>query len=314
MLEYFICFEFTIRNSLKDNCLFLSKTIQKNLNDSDRKESITALETGKIIYLPEFDFKLNSFETDFLFNEIVSLKAKNISYDVQQASISGIDFKKSQQNTKQIILLMMQRFAAFAKDFVDTCFPRYQSQIQIGRTSFRPNEIQGRLQSKRQNDKLLHIDAFPSTPINGLRILRFFSNINPHSKPRVWHIGEDFTDVLKRFLPKLKPYQSLIAQSLKWLKMTKKLRSPYDHYMLQIHDLMKLDDAYQNTVKKNIYTFEAGSSWMVFTDQVSHAALSGQYALEQTFYVPVSAMNEPKLSPLWQLEAAKKTLLTIAHD
>ena len=37
----------------------------------------------------------------------------------------------------------------------------------------------------------------------------------------------------------------------------------------------------------------AGSTWLAFTDQVSHAATSGQYQLEQTFLLPVDAMGEP---------------------
>ena len=41
---------------------------------------------------------------------------------------------------------------------------------------------------------------------------------------------------------------------------------------------------------------------MVFTDQVSHAALAGHFALEQTFYLPVSAMVTPDTAPLRVLE------------
>ena len=48
--------------------------------------------------------------------------------------------------------------------------------------------------------------------------------------------------------------------------------------------------------------FAAGSSWLCFTDQVVHAALAGQYALEHTFYLPVEAMAEPDNSPLRILE------------
>ncbi len=33
---------------------------------------------------------------------------------------------------------------------------------------------------------------------------------------------------------------------------------------------------------------------MAFTDQVSHAAMAGQYQLEQTFLLPVDAMDEPE--------------------
>lgn len=41
---------------------------------------------------------------------------------------------------------------------------------------------------------------------------------------------------------------------------------------------------------------------MVFTDLVSHAAMSGQYALEQTYHLPVNSMLDPSRAPLRILE------------
>jgi hypothetical protein len=86
------------------------------------------------------------------------------------------------------------------------------------------------------------------------------------------------------------------------LGITKRRRSDYDHYMLRLHDRMKADLAYQSSAAQKPYEFPAGSSWIVFTDQVSHAAMSGQYALEQTFHLPVDAMQDPSQSPLRILE------------
>ena len=37
---------------------------------------------------------------------------------------------------------------------------------------------------------------------------------------------------------------------------------------------------------------------MVYTDMVSHAVLSGQYALEQTFLVSKDAMVTPERAPI----------------
>ena len=51
--------------------------------------------------------------------------------------------------------------------------------------------------------------------------------------------------------------------------------------------------------------FPAGSAWMAFTDQVSHAAMAGQYQLEQTFLLPVGAMLDEQRSPLRILERLK---------
>ena len=73
--------------------------------------------------------------------------------------------------------------------------------------------------------------------------------------------------------------------------------------MLQLHDRMKTSDKYQQQVTKQRVNFAPNSSWIVFTDHVSHAALSGQFVLEQTFYIPVEAMQDPMLSPIKQLES-----------
>jgi hypothetical protein len=45
---------------------------------------------------------------------------------------------------------------------------------------------------------------------------------------------------------------------------------------------------------------------MVFTDVVSHAAMSGQYAFEQTFHLPVSVMRNPSRAPLRVLENLRR--------
>jgi len=60
--------------------------------------------------------------------------------------------------------------------------------------------------------------------------------------------------------------------------------------------------------------FPAGSTWIAFTDQVSHAATAGQYQLEQTFLLPVDAMADPERSPLRVLErimGRRRNMLTL---
>lgn len=72
--------------------------------------------------------------------------------------------------------------------------------------------------------------------------------------------------------------------------------------MLQLHDGMKADLDYQSSSLQRAFEFPAGSTWMVFTDLVSHAAMSGQYALEQTYHLPINAMLDPSRAPLRILE------------
>ncbi|MGB7465899.1 MAG: Kdo hydroxylase family protein, partial [Candidatus Acidiferrum sp.] len=57
----------------------------------------------------------------------------------------------------------------------------------------------------------------------------------------------------------------------------------------------------KNTPKQR-WEFAPNSSWIAFTDCVSHAVLSGQFALEQTFLIPQGALVSPHRSPLAILE------------
>ena len=233
-------------------------------------------------------------------------KHKNISYDQAHQRVSG-------SVTPELLPLLqsfMHRYSEYANQLVLSLLPDYAGKIRLGRTSYRPAEIKGRASSKRKDDTRLHVDAFSSTPVNGHRILRVFCNINPYAEPRVWHLGESFPDVLKSFAQDIPSFNTRRAKLLKLVKATKTLRSPYDHYMLHLHDTMKLDDHYQQNLLKKRIDFPANSSWIVFTDHVSHAALSGQFVLEQTFYLPVGAMKNPEFSPLKLWEKEKDCALT----
>jgi len=182
--------------------------------------------------------------------------------------------------------------------------------VQRARASFRPAEIAGRASSWRKDDTRLHVDAFPATPSGGRRILRLFTNVNPEGRPRCWRIGGDFDDVATRFEPQLRLPLPGSGFVLAALRVTKSPRTPYDALMLQLHDAMKGDEDFQRTTIQSSVDFPAGSTWLCFTDQVSHAATSGQYQLEQTFLLPVDAMLNPDRSPLRVLEKLKRRSLT----
>lgn len=280
----------------------------QDLPDTTKLQAINAVESGKVIYLPTYSFTLIDDEQKILTESILDPKHKNISYDYLKQRVAGIK-DQVRSPLQPIMQKFLHRFALFSKQLINEVLPQYQAHLQFGRTSFRPAEIKGRKSSKRKDDTRLHVDSFSSSPVNGLRILRVFCNINPYGEPRVWQVGESFSNVLNQFSKHIPPYRSSRAKLLKWVKATKTLRSPYDHYMLHLHDFMKLDDVYQQKVTKQRIAFPSESSWIVFTDHVSHAALSGQFLLEQTFYLPVSAMLHPSLSPLKQWEKEKDMVL-----
>ena len=270
-----------------------------------KQQAITSLESGKIIYFPDYSFALKTNEEHILSESVLAPKHKNISYNYCRQQLAGI----ANSNDSLPLSTVMHRFAEFAKQLIVTTIPHYSEALCWGRTSYRPAEIKGRTTSKRKDDTRVHVDSFSASPVNGLRILRVFCNINPYGEPRVWHVGEPFSDVLATFAPHIPPYSSSRAKLLKLIKATKTLRSPYDHYMLHLHDRMKLDNTYQQKLNKHRIDFPPQSTWLVFTDHVSHAALSGQFLLEQTFYLPVNSMENPDCSPLKQWEREKRCTL-----
>tara|TARA_Y100000815_G_scaffold269704_1_gene292888 strand:+ start:25 stop:936 length:912 start_codon:yes stop_codon:yes gene_type:complete len=276
-------------------------------SSDDKNQAIHALESGQVLLLPHCAFSVAQNEAFLLSPNTLAKNAKNVSYNTMNQKISGSDYQTEQRD---ILTHFMARYAKYAQDLIGNLLPHYKQHLTIGRTSFRPAEVKNRKTSYRKDDSRLHVDAFVSTPVQGLRILRVFCNINPEHMPRVWHLGEPFNDVAKRFLPSAQSYCSAKAKLLHKCKLTKSLRSAYDHYMLQLHDIMKKDTHYQNTVEKLRFEFQPNSTWIVFTDQASHAALSGQYLLEQTFYLPVEALQMPEKSPLRILETMTNMCLT----
>jgi hypothetical protein len=189
-----------------------------------------------------------------------------------------------------------------AAALVRVLFPRYANQLECARPSFRPAEIAGRTYSLRHDDRLLHIDAFPARPTHGRRILRVFSNVAADGAVRVWLIGERFEDFARAFCPRVRPPLPGSALIHEVFGLTKGRRTAYDHIMLGLHDAGKLDTAFQASSPRVTVSFPSGSTWICFTDQVLHAAISGHRALEQTFHLPVAAMARPELSPLRVLE------------
>jgi hypothetical protein len=256
------------------------------------------LESGDVLFLPYLEFEIQPTERP-LFSPVIVATAKNISFDPRSGRLKGTALDGSHATPLRDLV---SRFSSLATKFIGQLLPAYRDRIELGRTSFRPVEVAGRASSWRKDDTRLHIDSFTATPVHGRRILRVFTNVNPHGRPRTWRIGEDFESVAQRFVPALRPPLPGSGTLLRLLRLTKSRRSPYDALMLQLHDRMKWDADYQARSPQTQVEFPSGSTWMAFTDQVSHAAMAGQYQLEQTFLVPVVAMLDDRKSPLRILE------------
>lgn len=273
----------------------------KNLSDpvpaEMSEQAIEALEQGSVIFFPQLAFALEPSEREFLHPEVVKPSRKNVSYCYKKDAMKG-EVTAMEEHRRMALKNLMRRYAEYAQAVIQHVFPDYVPYVELGRTSYRPVEAKHReTLSPRKDDRRLHVDAFPATPNQGKRLLRVFTNINPNGEPRVWKVGEPFPAVVGRFLISLKSSSLVKRKFLQWTGITKGFRTTYDDLMLQLHDGMKLDLDYQKNGPFQSIEFPPGSTWVVFTDQVSHAALSGQFCLEQTFYLPVEGMRNPEQSP-----------------
>jgi hypothetical protein len=260
------------------------------------------LEQGGLLRLPQLPFVLTADEQALLTPALLAPGKKNVSYDLARDRLAGVAGDEAQ---RQLMHGMIRRYAQLSGALLEALFPQYRGQLRDGRTSFRPAEIEGRVTSPKKDDTRLHVDAFPATPVQGQRLLRVFSNVNPNGRARHWRTGEPFAEVAARFAAPRAPLPALQRRLMQALKITKSYRTAYDDLMLQTHDAMKLDPAYQAGVKAEHIHFAPGETWIVFTDSVSHAAHSGQFLMEQTFYLPAAAMLDPEQSPLRMLEKLK---------
>lgn len=193
--------------------------------------------------------------------------------------------------------------------FLSEALPPYAGSCRRDLASFRPLEEYGRPLRRRVRNALLHPDAFPTRPTNGDRILRVFTNLNP-TEPRVWLTSETFEALAHRFarsagLPrsrKSSPAVRFLASLAGALGVKIPVRSPYDQFMLRFHNFLKENRGFQETCAKQRWEFPPGSTWMGVTDRVSPAVLAGQFALEQTYIVPRSALVLPHKAPIQILE------------
>jgi hypothetical protein len=257
------------------------------------------VESGHVLAFPRLAFALAPDEHRFLDPRWADPKAKNVSLRWPAGELRGA---VGSADDLQALRAMIVRFAEQSEALALRLFPHYRGHLRRGNTSFRPTDVAGRVRSWRQDDTRLHVDAFPSNPMRGTRLLRVFTNVNPHGVPRRWRVGEPFEAHAKRYLASLGRPLPGSARLLAALGITKRPRSEYDHVMLRLHDRAKADAEFQRTSPQARADFAPGTTWICFSDQVLHAAMGGQHMLEQTFLIDAPHLAEPERAPLAVLE------------
>jgi hypothetical protein len=278
----------------------------------DPRWACQMLEGGNILFFPKTPFSFPQDEIDFLLTQKQggSSARKNIAYKPQLDKITNHD--TTDCVAAERLKLILRGYSKKVTDFLSVLLAPYSKEWVHDYASFRPFQEKGRKLRVRARNDLLHVDAFPTRPLHGARILRFFTNINP-TEGRHWITSDGFDMLASQYaesvsIPKSVGYDlksrlvRKMKQSLSRVGVKIPLRSPYDHFMLRFHNFLKENEAFQKNCPKDHWEFPPGSCWAVFTDQVSHAALSGQYALEQTFLIPQRVLILPEQSPVSVLE------------
>ena len=270
------------------------------------------LEDGNILFFPTAPFPFPKEEIDFLLTQKQggSAARKNIAYKPQLDKITNHDSKDpaAAARLKEILSNYSKRVTEFLTVFLSP----YARGWKHDYASFRPFQEKGRKLRLRARNDLLHVDSFPTRPLHGARILRFFTNINP-TESRHWITTDGFADLAKAYAERISipptvgyDLKSRLERKMKGLLRSMgvkiPLRSPYDTFMLNMHNFLKENEDFQKNCQKDHWEFHPGSCWAVFTDQVSHAALAGQYAIEQTFLIPQHVLLCPEKSPASVLE------------
>lgn len=269
-----------------------------------REENYLALERGNILYFPRTPFALSEEDRELLRSTGLSSSShhKNVAYRPGVDKVTGFDPAAVPDVAK--LRGVMRAYSERALGFLWKLLPRYMEKAKIDFASFRPQEEEGReLPTKKRND-LLHVDAFPTRPARGNLILRFFTNINPTAS-RVWMTSDPMAVLAPRYakdagLPAAasQPNGSFASRLLGAFGGIDAKRSPYDRFMLGFHDYLKFNSEYQQNCPKYRFEFPPDSTWMVFTDVVPHAVLSGRYALEQTVIVSRESLVARENAPI----------------
>lgn len=276
------------------------------------------LEEGNILFFPETPFEMPAEDTQFLLRQAQSGAGyhKNIAYRPSEDRLTGY----AERDVAQVAALhaAVRGYSQRALRFTSELLAPYAQHWRVDFTSFRPQQEEGRPVRLHARNDLLHVDSFPTRPSNGDRILRIFTNINPR-EPRVWITSETFQALAPRYvgspglrIPKpLGPVSRALLEFGRATGLSSLARPPYDRWMLRFHHFLKEDEEFQRTTPRSRWEFPPHSTWLVFTDMVTHAALSGQFALEQTFIVRRDSLVTPEKSPVSILESLAGGALTL---
>jgi hypothetical protein len=284
-----------------------------------------ALESSHVVFFPKCPIRLPEEATlRYLRSDLPArLRLKNISYHPEVDRITGLE--ADAETTLRLTTILKDHLAEVSA-FLREHIPHLSTDWTIGTCSVRPIQERGRNLKPHASNELVHVDAGAYGATDGDRILRFFVNFSDH-EDRVWATKGPIEQILSRFG---RAAGLLDSQGRLGLRLTKNAADralsslvgglahlnplarvldtgPYDRAMRRLHNYMKDDPHFkQDRRGYEEIRFPPYSAWMVFTDSVSHASLSGQFAFVTTIIVRRKHMRHPQFAPFNVLMALRE--------
>jgi hypothetical protein len=269
------------------------------------------LERGEIVYFPTCPFALfGRDDREFLLQQRFGGGLhKNISFDPANGRTSGYLAHSRQQRRR--LRGLLKGFSERATAWLAGLLPRYAARWRLDRVHYRPEEEATRMLRDTARNELLHLDAFPTRPSRGDRILRLFVNLDDH-EPQSWVTSETVASLLARFGRQAGlPHQveaswprRLRHGLIGLVQPHYRRRTIYDSFMLRFHHFLKSHQDFQERGLKKFHAFAPGSAWLLFSDGLAHGVLRGQHALDHSYFVAGDTLELPDLAPATLLERA----------
>jgi hypothetical protein len=272
-----------------------------------------ALERGEIVRFPRSPLALPS-ETDLVLlrDELPKqLNTKNVSYHPESDRVHGVP---PSGELRTVAYRFLKAHSAAVESFLHQTIPHLTQDWTVGTSSFRPIQEKGRDLKPHASNELVHVDAGAYGATNGDRILRFFVNVSTN-EDRVWATKGTFAQVHAKYaeaagiagphrLDKgaLGHLRTAVLRGLASAGVREAMvadSSPYDRLMRRFHNYMKDTPAFQaRDADYHEIRFPPGSAWMVLTDTATHASVSGQHALVNTFILRLAHCRLKNVAPL----------------
>lgn len=290
---------------------------EARLANAGRYDLSDALEQGSIVHFPKSPVPIPEDDDLVFFREALPglLKLKNISYHPEAGHVRGLD--DADREVSERVTRVLVNVSEDIARFLQASAPALTDDWTVGTCSFRPIQEKGRDLKPHASNELVHIDAGAYGATNGDRILRFFINVNP-ADDRVWATKGRFPELYERYgsVANIRPdrvgahylekgpldhlrsglLNGIASVGLPTAKVLDS--SPYDRLMRRFHNFMKDTPSFQQATEGHQeFRFPPFSAWMVFTDMVSHASLSGQFAFVHTSIVRLANCRKPELAP-----------------